>query len=35
VGTYVLAQLGWGTHVIDSRMVDPAAKDFFLKLIGK
>lgn len=35
VGTYVLAQLGWGTHVIDSRMVDPVAKDFFLKLIGK
>ena len=34
-GTYVLAQLGWGTHVIDTRLVDPIAKDFFLKLIGK
>jgi hypothetical protein len=34
-GTYVLAQFGWGTHVIDARMVDPIAKDFFLKLIGK
>ncbi len=35
LGTYVLAQLGWGTHVIDSRMVDPAARDFFLNVIGK
>ncbi|HEY3391586.1 MAG TPA: hypothetical protein VGK58_02685 [Lacipirellulaceae bacterium] len=35
VGTYVLAQLGWGEHVIDTRTVDPLAKDFFLKLIGK
>jgi hypothetical protein len=34
-GAYVLAQLGWGTHVIDSRAVDPLAKDFFLKLIGE
>jgi hypothetical protein len=34
-GSYVLAQLGWGTHVIDSRMVDPVAKDFFMRLIGK
>jgi hypothetical protein len=34
-GTYVLAQLGWGDHVVDSRMVDPVAKDFFLGLIGK
>jgi hypothetical protein len=35
VGTYVLAQWGWGNHVVDSRIVDPIAKDFFLKLIGK
>jgi hypothetical protein len=34
-GGYVLAQLGWGGHIIDSRMVDPVAKDFFLKLIGR
>jgi len=34
-GSYVLAQLGWGDHVVDSRMVDPVAKDFFLGLIGK
>jgi hypothetical protein len=34
-GSYVLAQLGWGGHVIDSRAVDPAAKDFFLSLIGQ
>ena len=34
-GTYALAQLGWGTHVIDMKWVDPAAKDFFLRLIGK
>jgi len=34
-GSYVLAQLGWGSHVIDSRMVDPGAKDFFLGLIGR
>lgn len=35
IGTYVLAQSGWGQHVVDSRMVDPIAKDFFLKLIGR
>ena len=34
-GSFVLAQLGWGSHVVDSRMVDPVAKDFFLGLIGK
>ncbi len=34
-GAYVLAQVGWGANVIDSRAVDPVAKDFFLKLIGK
>lgn len=34
-GHYVLAQLGLGKYVIDSRMVDPTAKDFFLSLIGK
>jgi hypothetical protein len=34
-GTYALAQLGWGTHVVDMKWVDPVAKDFFLKLIGK
>jgi hypothetical protein len=34
-GTYVLAQLGWGQHVVDTRMIDPVAKKFFLHLIGK
>jgi hypothetical protein len=34
-GQYCLAQLGWGEHVWDTRLVDPAAQDFFLKLIGK
>jgi hypothetical protein len=34
-GHYVLAQLGLGKYVIDSRMVDPTAKEFFLGLIGK
>jgi hypothetical protein len=34
-GSYVLSQLGWGSHVIDSRAVDPAAKDFFLGMIGQ
>ncbi|MFO0791122.1 MAG: hypothetical protein U0805_16805 [Pirellulales bacterium] len=34
-GTYVLAQAGWGTHVIDSRGVDAVAKDFFLSLVGR
>jgi hypothetical protein len=34
-GSYVLAQLGWGGHVIDIHGVDPLAKDFFLKLIGR
>ncbi len=34
-GSYVLAQLGWGRHVVDTRMVDPVAKGFFLHLIGK
>jgi hypothetical protein len=35
IGTYVLAQVGWGDHVVDMRTVDPTAKDFFLGLIGK
>lgn len=34
-GHFVLAQLGYGTHVIDSRGVDPAAKEFFLRLVGQ
>jgi hypothetical protein len=34
-GKYVLAQLGFGKHVVDTRTVDPVAKDFFLGLIGK
>jgi hypothetical protein len=34
-GTYALAQMAWGDHVVDMRTVDPAAKDFFLGLIGK
>ena len=34
-GSYVLAQLGWGSHVVDSRMVDPVAKYFFRSLIGR
>ncbi len=34
-GTYVLAQIGWGAHVVDVRAVDPVAKEFFLRLIGK
>jgi hypothetical protein len=29
VGHYVLAQLGWGTHVLDTRQVSPVAKQFF------
>jgi hypothetical protein len=35
IGSYVLAQIGWGDHVADSRLIDPVAKDFFLRLIGK
>lgn len=34
VGQYVLAQFGYGDHVIDIRGVDAVAKEFFLKLIG-
>lgn len=34
-GHYVLAQLGLGKYVVDSRMVDPTAKQFFLGLIGR
>jgi hypothetical protein len=34
-GSYVLAQVGWGNHVIDIHGVDPLAKDFFQRLIGK
>ena len=34
-GTYALAQMAWGDHVVDMHTIDPAAKDFFLSLIGK
>lgn len=34
-GNYVLAQIGFGEHVIDTRQVDPAAQEFFLKLVGQ
>jgi hypothetical protein len=34
-GVNVLAQIGFGKHVIDVHGVDPAAKSFFLGLIGK
>lgn len=34
-GGNVLAQFGWGKHVVDMHGVDPVAKDFFLHLIGK
>jgi hypothetical protein len=34
-GTYVLAQIGWGRHVVDTRAIDPVAQKFFLRLIGK
>ncbi|HEX3600162.1 MAG TPA: hypothetical protein VHU84_08460 [Lacipirellulaceae bacterium] len=34
-GGYVLAQYGWGTHVVDMRGVDPVAKDFFMSFIGR
>jgi hypothetical protein len=34
-GGYVLGQFGLGSHVIDMRGVDPVAKDFFLRLVGK
>ena len=34
-GEYVLAQIGWGEHVADTRSIDAAAKEFFLGLIGK
>lgn len=33
-GGYVLAQLGYGRHVVDMHGVDPVAKEFFLGLIG-
>lgn len=32
---YVLAQFGRGEHVVDMRGVDPAAKEFFLRWIGR
>jgi hypothetical protein len=35
LGSYVLAQVGWGNHVVDTRAVDPVAQKFFLRLIGK
>ncbi len=34
-GVNVLAQIGFGKHVVDTRGVDPVAKAFFLGLIGK
>jgi hypothetical protein len=34
-GNYVLAQLGFGKHIIDEHGIDPVAKDFFLGLIGR
>jgi hypothetical protein len=34
-GTYALGQLAWGNHVVDMRTVDPVAKDFFLRWIGR
>jgi hypothetical protein len=34
-GVNVLAQMGFGKHVVDIHCVDPAAKSFFLGLIGK
>jgi hypothetical protein len=34
-GNYVLAQIGFGKHVIDAHGVDEVAKKFFLGLIGK
>jgi hypothetical protein len=34
-GKYVLAQQGWGKHVIDMQGIDPVAKDYFLALIGR
>jgi hypothetical protein len=34
-GGYVIAQMGWGSHVSDVRGIDPIAKDFFMRLIGK
>jgi hypothetical protein len=34
-GSHVLAQMGWGKHVVDMRGVDPVAKNFFLRLIGQ
>ena len=34
-GANVLAQIGFGKHVVDVRGVDPVAKDFFWGLIGK
>ena len=34
-GVNVLAQIGFGKHVVDVRGVDPAAKSFFLGLIGR
>ncbi len=34
-GNYVLAQLGFGNHIIDEHGIDPVAKSFFLGLIGQ
>jgi hypothetical protein len=34
-GVNVLAQIGLGKHVVDTRGVDPVAKQFFLQLIGQ
>lgn len=35
VGGYVLAQLGIGHHVVDTRGIDPVAQAFFKSLIGQ
>jgi hypothetical protein len=35
LGHYVMAQLGWGDFVWDSRLIDPQAHRFFLSLIGQ
>src|SRR4051794_22959082 len=34
-GRYVLAQIGFGKHVVDMHCVDPLAKSYFLSWIGR
>lgn len=34
-GYYVLAQIGYGDHVVDTRAVDLAAQEFFLRLVSQ